>query len=248
MDEFFLQCRSLLLQGEYAIAEEAYRKLFDILEMGEEPGHLPGDLNSTSMITVDMDEQVALFLRAVYLLNTPSEERAATLYESMHKCQYLAHEIKLKNMINALDSELPDFDDFLAEWIYFLKNEEQNQARTIVSFNRSKLLREAVFLKGGIPAISEFARQHGDKYPHAYLDWIEALGREDDTDLIIRVARDGLSRIPRDNKVRAEVAETISKVGEKQKGMELIGKYRSKYPRHTAFKNEVTLAVQNSDL
>ncbi|QSQ07712.1 hypothetical protein H0A61_00028 [Koleobacter methoxysyntrophicus] len=41
--KFFLQTRSLLLQGKYKLAEEVYRKLFDILEMGQEPGHLPGD-------------------------------------------------------------------------------------------------------------------------------------------------------------------------------------------------------------
>jgi len=41
--KFFLQARSLLLQGKYKLAEEVYRKLFDILEMGQEPGHLPGD-------------------------------------------------------------------------------------------------------------------------------------------------------------------------------------------------------------
>ena len=43
MDELFLQSRRLLFQGEYSLAEEAYTKLFGILEMGQEPGHLPGN-------------------------------------------------------------------------------------------------------------------------------------------------------------------------------------------------------------
>jgi len=102
---------------------------------------------------------------------------------------------------------LPDFDAFLADWIEFLKN--QNQMHV------NELLREAVFLKGGIPAISEFARKYADKYPKAYLDWIAALEREDDTDSIIQIGREGLSRIPRDYTVRAEVAEIISRIGEK---------------------------------
>ncbi|NLI92579.1 MAG: hypothetical protein GX434_10365 [Peptococcaceae bacterium] len=34
IDEFFLQTRSLLLQGDYKLAEDAFRRLFDILEMG----------------------------------------------------------------------------------------------------------------------------------------------------------------------------------------------------------------------
>lgn len=211
--EFMEEVRTLLrnfstedLQGEYKPAEEAYRRLFDILEMGQESGHLPGDPDYSHMLKVDMDEQVALFLRSVYM-NSTSQERPASLYESMNEYRYLARKIKLKNIIGALDSVLPDFDAFLADWIEFLKNENQMHV--------SELLREAVFLKGGIPAISEFARQYADRYPKAYIDWIAALEMEDDTDSVIRVAREGLSRIPRDYTVRAEVAETISRIGEK---------------------------------
>jgi hypothetical protein len=40
----------------------------------------------------------------------------------------------------------------------------------------------------------------------AYLDWIAALEMENYTDSVIQVAREGLSRIPRDYTVRAEVA------------------------------------------
>jgi len=210
MDEFFMQARSLLLQGKYKLAEEAYRRLFDILEMGQEPGHLPGDPDYRNMLKMDMDEQVALFLRSVYM-NSTSEERPASLYESMNESMneygYLARRIKLKNIMDALDTPLPDFDAFLADWIEFLKNQSQMHV--------SELLREAVFIKGGIPAISEFARQYPDKYPKAYLDWIAALEMEDDKDSVIQVAREGLSRIPRDYAVRAEVAETISRIGEK---------------------------------
>jgi hypothetical protein len=41
------------------------------------------------------------------------------------------------------------------------------------------------------------------------------LEKNGDTDSVIQVAREGLSRIPRDFKVRAEVAEAISRIGEK---------------------------------
>lgn len=206
MDGLFLQARSLLLQGEYKLAEEAYTNLFDILEMGQEPGHLPGDPDCSNMLKVDMDEQVALFLRSVYM-NSASEERQALLYEAMNEYGYLARKVRLRNMMNALDSLLSDFDDFLVEWIDFLIN----QSGTDIS----ELLREAVLIKGGIPAISEFARQYADKYPRAYIDWIAALEIKEDTESVIQVAREGMSRIPRDYTVRAEVAETISRIGEK---------------------------------
>ncbi|NLI92578.1 MAG: hypothetical protein GX434_10360 [Peptococcaceae bacterium] len=158
------------------------------------------------MLKVDMDEHVALFLRSVYMNSAP-EERSASLYEAMNEYGFLARKTKLQNIIDSLDTVLPDFDTFLADWIEFLKKQSP--------MNASELLREAVFLKGGLSAISEFARQYADKYPEAYIDWIAALEMEDDTDPVIQVAREGLSRIPQDYTVRAEVAETISRIGEK---------------------------------
>lgn len=212
MDEFFLQARKLLLRGKYKLAEAAYIRLFDILEMGWEPGHLPGDPDYSNMLKTDIDEQVALFLRSVYM-NSASKERPASLYRSMNEYGYLAHGIKLKNIMDALDSVLPNFDAFLTNWIEYLKSESQ--------INVSELLREAVFIKGGIPAISEFARQYAAKYPKAYLDWIADLEMEDDKDSVIQVAREGLSRIPRDYAVRAKIAEAISRIGERLNDNEL---------------------------
>ena len=48
-----MQARRLLLKGEYKIAEDVYRKLFDILEIGREPGHLPGDPDCFNMLQAD---------------------------------------------------------------------------------------------------------------------------------------------------------------------------------------------------
>jgi hypothetical protein len=206
MDEFFLQARSLLFQGEYKISAEVYQRLFDVLELGEEPGHLPGDPDCVNMLKVDIDEQVALFLRAIYMNSAPTE-RLALLYESIKRYRDLFGDVTLKNIVDAADTLLPDFDIFLADLIVFLKNQSP--------MIDSELLREAIALEGGVPAISEFARQYADKYPKAYVDWITALEKNGDTDSVIQVAREGLSRIPRDFKVRAEVAEAISRIGEK---------------------------------
>lgn len=120
MDVFFLEARSLLLQGKHKPAEEAYRNLFSILEMGHEPGYLPGDPDSSNMLRVDIVEHFALFLRSVYH-NSPLRERPALLYAAMDEYGY---QIKLSDIVNALDAVLPDFDAFLAEWIDFLKNQK----------------------------------------------------------------------------------------------------------------------------
>jgi hypothetical protein len=207
MDAFFLQARSLLLQGEYETAEKVYRKLFETLEMGREPGHLPGDPDFCSMLRVDLEEQVALFLRAIYL-NTASDKRPAVLYEAINECQDCYGKVKFRNVINALDGVLPDLDVFLSDWIGYLINDNRRYA--------GELLREAVVLKSGVAGISEFARQYAVKYPRAYLDWISELEKGSDENSVLMAAREGLSKIPLNYTVRAEIAETISKIGEKR--------------------------------
>lgn len=44
------------------------------------------------------------------------------------------------------------------------------------------------------------------------------------------------------------MAETLANRGERQEDMDLIERYRNKYPRHTAFKSEVIKALQASGL
>lgn len=44
------------------------------------------------------------------------------------------------------------------------------------------------------------------------------------------------------------MVETLANRGEKQEGVNLIEKYRSKYPRHSAFRSEVSAAMQRSGI
>ena len=204
MDDFFLDARELLIGEETKLAEEAYRQLFDTLELGQEPGHLPGDPDSTNMLEADLDEQVALFCRAVYL-NASSEARPDSVFEAINDYGYFAHKVTLKKIIGALDTPLPGFDAFLSAWIELLS--EQNQGKT------GELLREAIMLQGGVAAISSLARQYPEQYPKAYLDWLSALDPAD-TKSALEVAREGLSNIPRDYIIRAQVAQAIAQIGE----------------------------------
>lgn len=208
MDDFLLEARDFLMDGETQAAEKIYRTLFEILEMGEEPGYLPGDLDPASMLEVDLNEHVALFLRSVYM-NASQPERVNALHEAMERYRYFASGalVHISEIKNAMDTPLPEFDVFLKDWIAFLKTENR--------LHTSELLREAVFLKGGIPAISEFARQNAERYPKSYIDWIEGLEMEDSAEsMIIEAAKEGLSNVPKDYIVRAEIASKLSKMGE----------------------------------
>lgn len=239
MDELLLQARSLLLQGEYRIAENAYTKLFDILEMGQESGHLPGNPDYSTMLKVDLEEQVALYIRCVYM-NAAHLERPACVYEAMNNYGYLSGDLKLKSIIDASKFVLPDLDGFLAEWIEFLSR--QGGAHVSV------WLREAVWLKGGIPAISAFARQAAEQYPRAYMDWIEALEKKGDTEAVILAAREGLAAIPRDYITRSEVAGVLARIGEKRDDhlMKLEG-YKERFYSEPSIRHVMDLYIAAID-
>src|SRR5690625_3477098 len=102
MDAFFLGARDLLREGDYKVGEAVYKKIFEILEQGEETGYLPGALHPSDMLEIDLKEHVALFIRSVYM-NTAHEARASALYTSMQKHEYLVSpKVKLADSIEAM--------------------------------------------------------------------------------------------------------------------------------------------------
>ncbi len=96
MDHYFLQANYLLGEGYPHVARQVYESLFDILEMGEEPGHLPGDPDVTCMLQVDVLEQVALLLRSVYL-TTDSGQRPDKIYTLVTNYGNLYGPVSLKD-------------------------------------------------------------------------------------------------------------------------------------------------------
>ena len=207
MDELFLQARRLLFQGNSKLAETVYKKLFEILAMGEESGHLPGDPDYENLLDVELKEQVALLIRAIYLNAVPTR-RPEQVFASIQKHSYLANGILLSDIVNANDTALPEWDSFLPEWIAFLQEQPARQV--------SELLREAISLQGGIGAIAEFARRNSQAFPAAYLNWIGELEKSGDEEAIISVAREALTAIPRDYAIRSDVAVKLVQLGEKR--------------------------------
>jgi hypothetical protein len=211
VDAYFRETRDLLLAGQYRTAETAYRKLFAILDLGREPGHLPGDPDYCNMLEEDLAEQTAAFLRTVYH-NTPLKERAAVLYDTMMEyCGY--SNVKLADISEVIDVSLPDFEVFLRDWISLLKAENGRRV--------GMLLREAVLLQGGLPALIDLARQYVDKFPKTYLEWIATVEPQNDPDTLLPIVREGLTKIPRDYLVRAEVAQTLVRIGKERKDRQL---------------------------
>jgi hypothetical protein len=206
-DEFFSRAHEALTAGYYQLAKDAYARLFDILEMGEEPGHLPGAPDSQDMLDTDLGEARAGYLRSVYL-SSGFRERPVELLRAMQRFRYhLGDELNLQSVVNVERKPLPEFTQFLPEWIYILKKTDDRSA--------SNLLREAVMLSGGTAAIAKLAHDEGNRYPSAYVNWIKALEKDEDFRSMLKAAKEGLSNVPRDYAVRAEIAEGMVRAGER---------------------------------
>lgn len=207
MDDFFGKARDLLFEGNAVLAEKAYVKLFDILAMGQEPGHLPGNPDFSLLLESDLDEQLALFLQAIYR-SAPAAERSELLYQAIDDYGYLstAPGLSLQQIVNACVDPLPDYECFLNDWIAFLTEHERSG---------SKLLREAILLRGGNDALAKFAREHAERHPQAYIDWLEALEKQEAAlDERIDAAEEALAAIPTDYIVRAQAGLFLARLGE----------------------------------
>jgi hypothetical protein len=206
VDEFFGRAHEAVTAGYYKLAKDAYAQLFDILDMGEEPGHLPGSPDQQDLLDTDLGEARAEYLRSVYL-TSPFQERPTELWRAMQRFSYhLGDELNLQSVVNIERKSLPDFAQFLFEWIELLKGTSDRKA--------SYLLREAVILSGGTQAIARFAHDEGQRYPKAYVDWIKALEHDGDYLAMFDASRKGLASLPKDYVVRAEIAEGMVRAGE----------------------------------
>ncbi len=72
----------LARSGQNEAAIKVYKRLFDVLDLGRDAGGLPGDPDLYNMLEVDLGEQLALFLRALYNTWSP-QERPAQLLQAM---------------------------------------------------------------------------------------------------------------------------------------------------------------------
>jgi len=203
-DDFFARAREALLDGLYEMAKNAYHELFDILEMGQEPGHLPGHPDLKQMLATDLAEECVCFLRAVYL-TAPTEDRPEKLLEAMNEYGYFADSrLNLQEIVEAGENRLPDFDRFLPAWIDYLRE----------IGTRNDLLLEAVKMSGGVPALAALARQEGKEHPKNYLEWIKALDEEKNYPAMLDAAREGLAMVPQNYVVRAEIARGMVNAAE----------------------------------
>lgn len=114
MDALFAAAQHAFLDEDFELARTAYQRLLGAFKLDEEVGYFCGPTGALDMVSTDVSEAEARYLRAVYE-TTPPPERASVLMEEWFDLpQY--NPPTLRDIREALPSDLPALQEFLPQW------------------------------------------------------------------------------------------------------------------------------------
>jgi len=200
--ELFDRAEAAFDYGELDLARAAYQRLFELLRT--EDGYGRG-VSVSDLTGVDADEAVARHLRAVYETE-PSARRPQALCEQMRQVPawLFSPRPMLDDLVQISPRPLPEREQFLADWIAFLRTQSAPSGSDADAW-----LREAVRLAQGTPGLEALARAEGQMRPRAYLDWFTALEEEGKHQEALAAAQEALQTLPPRLPIRAAIADHL---------------------------------------
>lgn len=188
--------------GEFALARQAYRRLFRLLDQEDDYGY---HISLGELTDLDQKDAVARYLRAIYQTE-PLDRRPRVLYEEMRRFAFAYRQLYgdaplLKDFIQLAPDPLPDQEAFLRQWSAFLRRQNNLLADT--------WLCEAVRMVEGTAGLERLVRSKGQQRPHIYLDWFTALEEEGQYAQVLTEARLALQSLPDDLSIRAVIADYL---------------------------------------
>jgi hypothetical protein len=169
--ELFDEAGDLFLNDKGTLAQDAYRRLFDLVDEFDELDHLL----AYPHVDFDLKEVRARYCRCIYDACDP-ENRVGRMMDAMDvtaptlsKGLDLEKDPRpmLRDVMDARTGEMTGWNDFLPRWADALK--EQRSHRTAV------LRLEASMLLEGPDGPAKLAREWGKSQPRGYLFWIQTL-------------------------------------------------------------------------
>lgn len=206
MDSLFAAAGDAFVAGDLELARDAYGRLLHAFELDSDVGTFCGPVPAPGMVTTDLGEAKARYLRALYE-TCPAHERPARLLEEVDALLYVGDEPTLRAVAETRREELADLDAFLPGWIDGL--EEAADGRYGLAAAARSLLSEAAALSGGPDALGELARRASGSQGEAYRDWIDALVRVGRHEEAETAAREALATLAPAGRVRATIAERL---------------------------------------
>ncbi|MDW7655721.1 MAG: hypothetical protein SCM11_00960 [Bacillota bacterium] len=209
MDGFLAEARQQMMNRQYQTAWQIYEPIIAVLEEDWESSLLPGSSGVESMLNENLPEHIALFFHAVYRTAEPNE-RPHRLYQEITRFEQMSRSFDLTSINEVLKEPLPELDVFLPDWVRYLLEHPFNNSSRLIR-NAFKLLDEA--------ALATFARQHADRYPGVFVDWLDRILERDATAEAAVVAREALQAIDPERCVRSQVGDRLARIGKQQNDM-----------------------------
>ena len=200
--EMFDRAEAAFDYGELSLARAAYQRLFELLEAEDDYGR---GVSAPDLTGVDADEAIARYLRTVYETEL-SAGRPQALCEQMRQVPawLFGPRPMLDDLMQISPRPLPDWEQFLADWIAFLRTQDAPSGSDVDVW-----LREAVRLAQGTPGLEALARTEGRTRPRAYLDWFTALEEEGKRQEVLAAAQEALLALPARLPIRAAIADHL---------------------------------------
>ena len=216
--EAFNEVEKKLYLKNYKDALNLYEKLCDlnisIIELTSEEDE-EVDLNyliQTDILDVDLKKITSNYIYSKYMM-ADSKKRPKKIYISFCDAIY---NIKLEDVMTVGPEKLPELEEFLSNFIMFLKKQDGVVA--------SRLLREAVVYAEGSEGLSKIADELYDKFPECYVDLCNLLYEDRKDDQVIESATRGIEKINKNLIIRADIAEIMIKSAERANNKEMMFK------------------------
>jgi hypothetical protein len=214
MDDLLGGAETAFLDGDLDLARIAYEPLLKAFERHAEG--FCGPEEPERMLSTDVGEAKARYLRAVYE-TTPPSERADTLLEEMGALRYIGGPPSLQPVIDARRAALPDLEAFLPAWIARLSSETRGDSPAeVYARDVTRLRSEAAQLRGGADALADLAREPGAGDAEIHRDWVDALIREGRGEEATAAAHEALERLEPRGSLRAGIAERLARLAAAQ--------------------------------
>lgn len=112
----------------------------------------------------------------------------------------------LQEIIDISSAPLPNFTQFLQEWIELTQKEEKP--------SYDAWLREGTFLLDGSVGLENLAKQEGYKRPRVYLDWMKSLIETKKFTEALTAGKTAFSCLPENQPIRAAIGDLLALCGE----------------------------------
>ena len=204
MENLLDRTNAVFDNGNLELARDAYNKLFAVFRMEDDYG---GGIGPDDFDGLDMKEVAVRYLRSIYE-TTSSETRPQSLFGEMMTVSRMGRHwrISLEDLIQVSTRPLPDREQFISDWISFLREEDDRAA--------DYWLREAVRVSKGTAGLEELAISDGEKRPRAFLEWIAALMYEEKYPDVIVAVEQARKVIKPDMPIRAAIADLLREAAE----------------------------------